>query len=275
MAQRLKDIRVRKIDLVGVPAIGKPIVLFKSEQGVTTVDKKELLAAITELDDVGKQEVLKALGVEEPIDPVEVIKGLDDEQRAEIAKLLVGEPKELTAEDIIKAIEALKPKDDDKPVVPEEVTKAITGLSERLTKADERATKAEEKVAELEKARRREGYIAEVGGLAHLPGVTADDFAPILEKADAGLTDDERKKLREVLKGADAALESTAMLREFGSGGAPVGDAAAEVEALAVEVMKANGELTKEQARAKVMDSRPDLATKVLAEEDEHKKERG
>jgi hypothetical protein len=65
------------------------------------------------------------------------------------------------------------------------------------------------------------------------------------------------------------------MLREFGSGGAPVGDAAAEVEALAVEVMKANGELTKEQARAKVMDSRPDLATKVLAEEDEHKKERG
>jgi hypothetical protein len=39
--------------------------------------------------------------------------------------------------------------------------------------------------------------------------------------------------------------------------------------------MKANGELTKEQARAKVMDSRPDLATKVLAEEDEHKRERG
>jgi hypothetical protein len=231
------------------------------------MDTKELITALAELDDEGRQEVLKALGVEEAPDPIEAIKGLSDEQRAEIAKLLVGEPQVLTADDIIKAIESLKPEEDDKPQVPEEVTKAIKGLEDRLAKAEDRADKAEDERDELKKARRREQYIAEAVDYSNLPGVTADDFAAVLEKADDGLDEDGRKKLREVLKGANEQLGSNRLLRELGSDADAPGEAEAEIDALATEVMKADGSLSKEQARTRVMESRPDLAKRALEED--------
>jgi hypothetical protein len=249
MAKRLRNIRVRKIDLVGSPAIGKPIVLFKSQQGGDAVNKDELLKAIAELDDEAKQEVAKALGYEPPTDPIEVLKALSDEQRAEIAELLVGEQKApTTAEDVIKAIaERMTPEDGGEPEVPDEVRKSIERLEERIAKADEAREQAETRVAELEKARRR-------------------------EKADASLDEAERKKLREVLTGANKSIADSEMLKEYGSSESGAGgEAAAEVDTLATELMKSKTDLTKEQAKAKVMSARPDLVERMLAEEDEQK----
>jgi hypothetical protein len=264
MAKRLRNIRVRKIDLVGSPAIGKPIVLFKSQQGGDAVNKDELLKAIAELDDEAKQEVAKALGYEPPTDPIEVLKALSDEQRAEIAELLVGEQKApTTAEDVIKAIaERMTPEDGGEPEVPDEVRKSIERLEERIAKADEAREQAETRVAELEKARRREVYIAEAQSFQKLPGVNPDDFAGILEKADASLDEAERKKLREVLTGANKSIADSEMLKEYGS---------SELESLATELMKSKTDLTKEQAKAKVMSAKPELVERMLAEEDEQK----
>ena len=276
MAHKLRDIVVRKIDLVGAPAIGKPIVLFKSQDGGTAVEKEQLLKAVDALDDEGRQELLKALGVNEPPDPVEALKGLPEEQRAEIAKLLVGEPKALTAEEVIKAIQdAMPKKEDGDDKVPESVRKSLEAFEARIKKADERADKAETRVAELEKARERERYVAEVGAFKHLPGMNADDFASILAKADGTLTEEERKKLRGVLKGANEALKDSELLKEWGSGQrGGSGDVHAELDSLAVELRKSKPDLSIEQAKTKIMSENPELARRLLEEEDAAKRER-
>ncbi len=84
------------------------------------------------------------------------------------------------------------------------------------------------------------------------------------------MSDDERKKLREVLKAAHENIDPT-ILKEQGSDDDRVTTAGHEIEAKAQEMVKADPKLTLAAARTRVIKSHPDLARRMFEEEDESK----
>ena len=241
MANRLKNIIVRKIDLVGVPAIGHPIVLMKS--GDTTETSEEIT--------VSKDELLKA------------ISELNDEERQELAKSLMGEQKPLTADEVLKALAERsgdEKKDED---IPESISKSIKALEDGQREAKERADKAEAVVKEMRDAERARVFLAKAEAFKHLPNVVPAEFAPILSKIEKALKDDEWEKLAETLKAADAAIAEGDLFKEIGRGESPDagGSNLAKLNAKAEELRKADPKLTSEQAFAKALKENPALYT--------------
>jgi len=239
MANRLKNIHVKKIDLVGVPAIGRTITLFKSGDDTETTEE------IT----VTKDELLKA------------ISELTDEERTELAKSLMGEQKPLTADEVLKALAERSDDEGEDEEISESIRKSIKALEDGQKEEKEKREQAEAVVKEMRDEQRARDYLARAEAFKHLPNVVPADFAPILSKIDKALKDEEREKLAEILKAADAAIAEGKLFEEIGRGEVPdAGSSAlAKLNAKAEELRKADTSLTKEQAFTQATKENPEL----------------
>lgn len=135
---------------------------------------------------------------------------------------------------------------------------AVEQLTElRKLFEEERAEKKAlaEKVAKLEDDQERGEYIAKCAEFSGLPGLTADDFAPILRKMYGPLTVEERARVDGIFKGAAEAIKTSRIYSELGVSNAPPSpdSAMGRLERLVEAERQKDGKLTKAAAMADVL----------------------
>ncbi len=144
--------------------------------------------------------------------------------------------------------------------------------SETATSAEvKKREAAEARVAKLERDATLTEVRKEVAGYKHM-GLDPDKDVGLFEKMTAGLSSDEAKRMREIFKGADEAVEAGALFAEMGRkgiGDAPEGDSAdAEIEKRVTGLLaKAeNSKMTRDQAMDAVLGADPDLYNRYRRE---------
>jgi hypothetical protein len=231
MTQRLTEIDVDEISLVSKPANRRKFTLLKQEEELMT-DTDKLLAEIQKLG---------------------------PDERAKFIEKLAPESEEAWRERVLKAIEA-----DDTEVLKDDramevVAAEVKSLQEGIAELRKHNQEADERLAKEKAAAVRKSYIEKATDYKNIPGVTADDFGPILMKCEAALDEDEVKKLNEILKAACENMR-TDLTKESGSGvdtGAE--DIVARIDALVKAEMEADSKLSSAQARARVYKKEPAL----------------
>lgn len=264
MATKLTEIDVDEISLVGKGANQRTFTLLKSatkeadqhEHTEDVVDINELTKAVGELDDAGKDELKKALGIEQPKEET------PEEFKARVLKAITeakGDEDELLKGADDKTVEVVK-------VLRDEIRKA----REDAEQAKKDAAEQKEELKKAREAEKDREFLAKAQGLDKLPGNKPEEFGTILKRAYSALTDDERKKLDEVLKAANE-LADNALFRETGTDYTE-GSAEAEVQAKAEELMKSDSKLTIEQAKTEIAKRFPELFNRATEEEAERRK---
>jgi len=250
MTNLLTNIHVKKVDLVGVPAIGKTITLFKSKEGDMIKDKDKDTDVVT---------------------LAELVKDLSDEERTEFQKALGIEPPK---EDAIvdKVLKALGIKKEDAPplIKDDEVRKSITVLTERAEKSEAETTKLTKQLEERDARERRDEALKLAKSLSDL-GLTPDDHADTLQKWQEADPEGFKAAIGK-LEAAGVQLKESVLYGELGSNAPGAGSAEAELEALALEVQKAKPDITIEAARAEVTKSNKALYDRITKEENERKR---
>lgn len=166
----------------------------------------------------------------------------------------------LKPEDIAAGLDD-KPAEKTEPVADPIVAKAIEDMQKRLGDAEKRASDAEALAKRLDDEKQNRTYVEKASNLRHLPGVTADDFGPVLRKVAGALDEDTFAKFEQTLKAANEAIHTGSLFKEIGSGSGVASGVMAEVAGLVTEIRKANPSLDEHGARAQVWKSRPDLLT--------------
>lgn len=180
----------------------------------------------------------------------------------------------LTKDDVVKALEEGELDDGEAadPVTPEpppatppkadtdpEPDPAITTLQKSLDEVSKRAEQAEQMVQKLRDEKENREYVEKAGKLGALPGVTADDFGPLLRKIAGALDEEEFGKLEQALQSANETIRTSGVFGEFGRGGSGSTTVEAQVTEKAEEIRKADPSLSAQQARAKVWAGHPEL----------------
>lgn len=237
MAQRLTDIDVDEISLVRKGANRRPFTLLKADE------------------DMKPDKIIKE------------IEALNAEDREAVLAKFAKTDEDEGVDAILKALEGQN--DGKAEAIKTELAKAAAQVEE-VKKANEKLAADLAKERETREVR---DYVQLAKSYERIPGVNPDDFGPILRKAESALSDEERKKFREVMKAANEGIPDS-LLKELGTDDDSEGTAASQIEKLAQEVRKADPKLTPHQARTQVMKSHPDLANRALEEEDERKERR-
>jgi len=149
------------------------------------------------------------------------------------------------------------------------IAKALDLLPEELAaviKADrERLEKAEAELAKQREAALRSAYVAKAQNYADVVDDVekfADTLRTVAEKAGPEIAD----TVEEVLKAAQARVESANIFGELGSTIAKVGAAEEQAEAIAKSLRESDPNLTEEEARALVWERNPELYERYVAE---------
>lgn len=141
------------------------------------------------------------------------------------------------------------------------LAKADPAVRELVLKAQRDAEEAQ-RVAKAERElRERNEALAKAETLTGL-GIETDKVADALIKL-RGADPELAKSIEEMLDSANIAVEKSAMFTEFGSHGGSV--TMPKVEALVADLRKADPELTKEQAEARVYRNHPELYAEYQA----------
>lgn len=279
MSTRLTGLAVKDVSLVGRPANRRRFILTKSEgEGTMAVklDEVKALQAVEAADAAGFGFAIEALAGADPLalDTV-VSKGvtLTEEEQARIRAALrvLGEPLAKRLADIVGAKPAAQPegtpvegmagvyrKSDgsyDLSGIPEGQRAFTSAILKRLDAAEARVRAADERTA-------TEEQIAVVKSLNHLPGITADDLAPVLKGLKSRAPEDYTRILK-VLKDANTAFSKLGLTEALGvDGEMPLdGTASGEIQKLArAKVEKSEGKkLSMEDAILQVCNENPAL----------------
>lgn len=147
----------------------------------------------------------------------------------------------------------------DKSKLPEDVRKALEAAETERAEALKKNQEMEERIAKMERREREGEYIAKARTLANLG--KAEDLGTLLLDVAEKVGDDTYKSLERILKAANAQLEADEMLTKVigdpnhDGGNTPEG----KIHAAAMEIVKAGGAPTVEQAKILVLKNRPDL----------------
>lgn len=280
MTQQLTQLKVDEVSLVDRAANRRCFLLMKSAAGTgeddMATDELKAIETVTKIDKAGFGPSIEALAADkDPTETEELLKGVADADKSKVraAIRVLGGPLAktmLTPKTVEKIVE--------KTVVPGVVKKAdgtydLSGIKDEASRqaveiALKSADEATARSTRIEKERRHEVTVAKVGTeYRHLPGVKADDFASVIEKAQESLSKDEFAKLDTVLKAASETIRKGEMFTEIGRTASGVaGSAAAEIEAKAADLRKANPKLTPEGARAQIYKSDRPLYDRYEAE---------
>lgn len=284
MSQRLSEIIVDEISLVGKGANRRRFHLFKEQQRKgSTVTTEELMQAVNDLADDDRTGFFKSLGVEKKK------KAEDDDDKkkkkpnpfaafkAAISELTDDETDTLREEVAKRFGLEVKKGDDDKTRLSKMDPKDRALIEKAQAAADaaqKEAAANAEKITKMETDRRRQGFLVEVAKYEGLPHVTADDFGTILDKIDAALDPKEMEKFRLVLKASSEQLLDAAHFKEIGSGGGGLvtGGAYDAITAAAEELRKSDNTLTAEGAWSKVYKENAELRAAFTKEDDARKR---
>lgn len=141
-----------------------------------------------------------------------------------------------------------------------------------------KVAKSDERTGRLEAEKRRGRFIALAREYRHLPGVVADDFASILDKAERALAPAEFEKLCSIHKAADQLISDSLLFTETGSALPGKGESGAfdRVTSMAEDLRKSDPKLSPERARAQIWRQHPELYAQYQAElEDQKRRTRG
>lgn len=298
MPKRLVGLENEEVSLVPKAANKRRFLLLKGDTPM--IDEVKALDTITKLDANGSGELIERLAGEDAPETAELLKGVPDADQAAVKAAIRVMGKDLALKVLkAKAADAEDATDngadeadetDDMPPAKKKAKgkKKQDDPAADLTKADESENlrKAQDEITELREAlqkseadkakaeadRRREQFVRKAAEFKHLPGVTADDMGSILEKADRLLPKAENDKLVAVLKSANEIVGQSALFGERGSAASGEKTAYGEITAKAEDLRKADGKLTLEQARARVIKSNPDLFRRYQTEIDDLKR---
>lgn len=162
--------------------------------------------------------------------------------------------------------ECVKDEMEKRDALPEAIQKQLTAQDAEIKKAKERADASDAKIAKMEDDRIAKAYVDKASEYKHLP-IKAEEFGPILRKAESALDDAGKAELNRVLKAATAAMQSVMGEKGVSGEGSGIDSAFAKLEAEADTIRKSDRKLTREQAFAKAMTDNPELARKVREEE--------
>ena len=228
------DLTITAIDAIALVDDGdnpdSKIMLAKRREGERQMSKEA--TELTLPDEVQKQ-----------LDQVpELRKELEDQKSAwaKLKDLFVGKNK------------------DDEEKTREAVPAAV---QKRLDEQAAEVKESREEVAKIRAERRREQMIAKVAQYQNIPGLSADDFATVLEAQ----SDENLEKLEKVLKAADGAVKNSGVLTEIGvRGAADDNSPEGKIEKAAQEIRKGKEtKMTIEQARVQAYKDHPELCAQL------------
>lgn len=154
---------------------------------------------------------------------------------------------------------------------PEEISKSLLEKADPAVRAlIEKQTKDLAEVQEIAKTERNLRLDREfVSKAATLPMLGDDKaaLAGLLRRASEALSAEDNTVLDTVLKAANTQIAQGNLFANFGKGGGET-TISKSVKAMAVEIRKADPNLTIEQAEAKVYEENPDLFTQAMTGED-------
>lgn len=152
--------------------------------------------------------------------------------------------------------------------VEKELAQARAELQKQLEDTTKELEDSKAEVVKIRLARRRETFIKRVQQLSHLPGAPADDFAEILEKAEAGMTPKQFEKLNTLLSSWDAIIAKSAVFQEIGRSDIQAfAGAQGKLHARAVE-RAAKDKITYVKAYSLEVTENPELYKQYLAEKE-------
>lgn len=260
------EIEGKEISLVGHPANKREFLLTKSV-GDNKMD--ELLQLIQEAEAENESQLVKSLeeeGVSE--EGIRVAKA--------IARLRDGYADELENEEIAKALgfESDEDSEDDEPIVKgADINKSdLEGLDsetrEKLTGALEKMRTLEQAVDEIDRDRRREGWLSKAQELDAI-SADADEVADeLIELEDTLGTEKAESHLERLRSANEVAKESDAFEEtgSSGSGGSSASSAYEEVLQKADELVSDNPDLEKHEAIDRVMQTDEELRKRYAQE---------
>lgn len=137
---------------------------------------------------------------------------------------------------------------------------------EKSLAAEKTAREDNEKlVAKLQADRLRDGYIARAKTL-NLPGASPDDFAGILEAAERGMDDAQKKSFGEMLSSWSTVIGKSNVFVEVGSAQSGATGSEQKLDALAKDLQSKDPKLTYQKAYARIVKEQPGLYRQYLTE---------
>ena len=295
---RLSDLSIHEVSLVKRGANKRKFLLYKTE------DREELMKAF--LDQILKSGLTDEKQIDEKINEVfpesliekgekrdnfiSAVKGtmrlvntlkgdLPEEKITELMTLLSG-----NVEKTVKTPTATTSKDGTVTTEPTVTTpegivskegKVKTPVTEKtpeeILKAHDTLMKKNEDLEKIIKDEReirlKKEFADKAAAFKNIPGEKAD-LAHVMKTASETMDKETYDKFEGLLKGADAALKESALLKEAGTtGGSDAGaDAWDKIEKAAVEMRKADPKLSNAQAIDKVMKEQPSLYEEYKAQ---------
>jgi len=294
---RLSDLQIHEVSLVKRGANKRKFLLYKTE------DREELMKAF--LDEILKSGLTDEKKIDEKINEVfpesliekgekrdnfinavkgtmklvQTLKGdLPEEKITELMTILSG--------NIEKAVEtpSIDHKKDDtvnkntpskeepvskdnKDITPAPVAKTADEIFKQNEVLMKQNQDLEKVIKEEREIRLNKEFADKASAMKNLPGDKAD-IATVMKAASESMDKETYDKFEGILKGADAALKESALLKETGTtGGNDAGaDAWDKIEKAAVELRKADPKLSNAQAIDKVMKEQPSLYEEYKAQ---------
>lgn len=287
---RLTDLEVAEVSLVGKPANKRSFLVFKEEGGVEMPDVNEKILEILqeelpenivsqlaegELEDLEEEEMealrsavklLRAYKQELPENVLETL--------AELAELKLpeNEEEEVIGQDEDEKIMAKKMlKGYPEPVKKADgsfdlsgVPKEQRAIIEALWKQAERSELLEKQLQNEVDQRLVKQFVEKAEAFSNLP-IKASEIGPVF-KTLAERAPKEFEKIDSILKAVDEALGQSKLYKEIGSNHQGASNAWDKVEQLAAQIVQKDNQMTKEQAIAKVLEQNPALYSEYLAE---------
>lgn len=175
-----------------------------------------------------------------------------------------AEEKDGEIADLKGTLSKMAPKDDE---AAEEINKALLAKADPAVRAliekQQADLKAQAEIAKAEReARLEREYVSKAESL---PMLTEDksDLGGLLRRLADALPEEDVKKWDTILKAANEQIAKGSLFDTFGTGGQPT-TVSKSVEAQAQEIMKADPNLTFEQAQAKVYETNPALFAQAM-----------
>lgn len=148
----------------------------------------------------------------------------------------------------------------------EETRDAVNKAVQLVESAQERAEEAETIAKRERDIRLAREYVEKASGYRHLP-VNPEEFGQVLKAIDESLDEEQRELLEKALKAADETVANAGVFDEIGKRGAAGYEPISKAEARAEEIRKeSDGEMTKEEALAKVYEEDPSLYDEYTTE---------
>ncbi len=267
--KRLKELETHEVSLVDRPANRRTFLVLKNETSLKgEKDMEDKILSLLDTPFENEEQYLETLKKNEMSD--DAIQAI-----AAAMRLLKPHQKTLTGANVnvvkeLLGIEEEAPSvesneaDNDTELniekVPEDVRAQVEGLFKSQSEAIQKAEELENEINVMKAEKARKEFIEKAGSdFGSVPGTTATALGELLQELTAAAPE-AAAKIESILVSVNKAMETSEVLEEAGQATKEeTGTAWDKVEARAIELQKANPDLSVYQARAKVLEGNAEL----------------